>query len=114
VRDAGDDKKIFHVFDSNDGDGDLHLSITDCSTGWSLRPKTQQVRGAFTRSDRLGAARCRVKIRGNPVCVCNGCRAPLRHEARHENHCSTVASISCVVERSSKIVKLKKKLKTVI
>jgi hypothetical protein len=42
VRDAVDEKKVLHFFDSTDGDGDLHLSITDCSTGWSLRPKTQQ------------------------------------------------------------------------
>ncbi len=42
VRDAVDEKKVLHFFDSTDGDGDLHLSITDCSTGWSLRPKNQQ------------------------------------------------------------------------
>ena len=42
ARDASDEKRVMHFFDSTDGDGDLHLSITDCSTGWSLRPKTQQ------------------------------------------------------------------------
>ena len=42
IQDSADEKKLLHFFDSNDVDGDLHLSIADCSTGWSLRPKTQQ------------------------------------------------------------------------
>ena len=42
IQDSVEEKKIFHFFDSSDVDGDLHLSIADCSTGWSLRPKTQQ------------------------------------------------------------------------
>jgi hypothetical protein len=35
IRDSIDEKKIVHFFDSADGDGDLHVSIADCSTGWS-------------------------------------------------------------------------------
>jgi len=42
IQDSVEERKIFHFFDSSDGDGDLHVSIADCSTGWSLRPKTQQ------------------------------------------------------------------------